>query len=218
MATLAPLNPDIEFANAHTFFLRGQPPLIVSARLLVARAKRGVTLFVNPPPCRYCSAHSTHYVCCRPSFFGTTTSCVRSIHTAPLYHGKSLIPLVIPFHPSLITLTSSLHQALAQTDTHKQKDAPPLLKSVGVTRTRDLVLPSATTLAPLATARASSLRNKKTLHFVPQFFYCSVPDNLFFRQAKNPIINRQVVQVYPTQYSEPNLFNRKTRLLRSPGF
>jgi len=104
VATLAPLNPDIEFANAHTFFLRGQPPLIVSARLLVARAKRGVTLFVNPPPCRYCSAHSTHYVCCRPSFFGTTTSCVRSIHTAPLYHGKSLIPLVIPFHPSLITL------------------------------------------------------------------------------------------------------------------
>ena len=77
VATLAPLNPDIEFANAHTFFLRGQPPLIVSARLLVARAKRGVTLFVNPPPCRYCSAHSTHYVCCRPSFFGTTTSFVR---------------------------------------------------------------------------------------------------------------------------------------------
>lgn len=84
VATLAPFNPDIEFANAHTFFLRGQPPLIVSARLLVARAKRGVSLFVNPPPCRYCSAHSTH--------------------TAPLYHGKSLIPLVIPFHPSLITL------------------------------------------------------------------------------------------------------------------
>ena len=72
--------------------------------LFRSRAKRGVTLFVNPPPCRYCSAHSTHYVCCRPSFFGTTTSCVRSIHTAPLYHGKSLIPLVIPFHPSLITL------------------------------------------------------------------------------------------------------------------
>ncbi len=104
MATLAPFNPNIEFATLIHLFLRGQPPLIVSARLLVARAKRGVTLFVNPPPWRYCSAHSTHYVCCRPSFFGTTTSCVRSIHTAPLYHGKSLIPLVIPFHPSLITL------------------------------------------------------------------------------------------------------------------
>ncbi|WP_313379833.1 hypothetical protein [Proteiniphilum saccharofermentans] len=69
------------------------------------------------------------------------------------------------------------------------------------------MLPSATTLAPLATARASSLRNKKTLHFVPQFFYCSVSDNLFFRQVKSPTINRQLVQVHPMQDSEPNHFN-----------
>lgn len=72
-----PLNPDIEFASLMHLFIRGQPPLIVSARLLVARATRDVTLFVNPPPCRYCSAHSTLYVCCRPSCFGTTTSFVR---------------------------------------------------------------------------------------------------------------------------------------------
>ena len=36
-------------------------------------------------------------------------------------------------------------------------------------------LPPSTTLAPLASARASSLRKEKTRHFAPQFFLCSVP-------------------------------------------
>ena len=38
-----PLKPQI----GQTFFLRGQPPLIVSARLLVARANRAVTVFAS---------------------------------------------------------------------------------------------------------------------------------------------------------------------------
>lgn len=141
------------------------------------------------------------------------------IHQSTLFSG--LLPSLLrtsqqsvhykfPSVPFAIPLLSSLHEALAQTDTHKQKDAPPRLRPVGVTRTRDLVLPSATTLAPLATARASPLRNKKTLHSVPQFFYCSVPDNLFFRQAKTPTINRQSVQVHSTRDNEPYHFNIKT--------
>ena len=36
-------------------------------------------------------------------------------------------------------------------------------------------LPPSTTLAPLASARASSLRKEKTRRFAPQFFLCSVP-------------------------------------------
>jgi hypothetical protein len=44
-ATPAPLNPNKAFAYAHDFFVRGQPPLSICARLRVARANRAVTFF-----------------------------------------------------------------------------------------------------------------------------------------------------------------------------
>jgi hypothetical protein len=53
------------------------------------------------------------------------------------------------------------------------------------------MLSYATTLAPLAGGSRLSLHNKKTLHFVAQFFLLLRSDNLFFNQRA---LNKRVCQ------------------------
>ena len=193
---LPPYKPQYGIHLRSYIFWKGAIATECSARLLVARASRGVTLFVKTLPLRSCSVHFAHYVdCCPHSSFSNLL--FRYIHTAPLYQGQksgsarlhvpfslitllALIPNHYNFHqPSLRIATKfalhfvstrtfqspnvpfaqfhlcySLHQAFASAPTHKQKDAPPQLITVAVRRTRKLMLSSATTLAPLAAARA----------------------------------------------------------------
>ena len=89
-----PLKPQI----GQTFFLRGQPPLIVSARLLVARANRAVTVFAS-----FSSLVPTlSIVCAVCSSFAPPHSSVTLIRFTPhpfSFPGKSLLSLIrfVPF-------------------------------------------------------------------------------------------------------------------------
>ena len=74
-----------------------------------------------------------------------------------------------------LPLTFLTHFAIAKSGSPRTKSPPPLLSTAGVTSAHDFALPHATAFAPLASARASSLRKEKTRRFAPQFFLCSVP-------------------------------------------
>jgi len=75
---------------------------------------------------------------------------------------SSGVNMLLPNHQTFPLSPSSRTQQLPSPVAINKKCATPAA-AVGVSRTRKLVLPPATTLAPLAAARASSLRKEK--HF-----------------------------------------------------
>jgi hypothetical protein len=68
-----------------------------------------------------------------------------------------------------LPLTFLTHFAIAKSGSPRTKSPPPRLSSAGVTSAHDFALPHATAFAPLASARASSLRKQKQVAALPGF-------------------------------------------------
>ena len=70
---------------------------------------------------------------------------------------------------------------------HITKSPPPRLSSAGVTSAHDFALPHATAFAPLASARASSLRKQKQVAALPSFSIAPFQLKAAFPVRPNPI-------------------------------
>ena len=190
-----PLKPQI----GQTFFLRGQPPLIVSARLLVARANRAVTVFASfsslVPPlsivCAVCSSfappHSsvtlirfTQHPFFIPGQEPSFALSLRSVHFAveesqhyypqPSYAiSYPILLLKRQFSTSLLLIA---HSGTCLSGTSSVcKTAPALPQAADSAALASSGLPAACALAPLADgSRLPFGFAKKALLFVPLLF------------------------------------------------
>lgn len=86
-----------------------------------------------------------------------------------------------------LPLTFLTHFAIAKSGSPRTKSPPPLLSTASVTSAHDFALPHATAFAPLASARASSLRKQKQLAALPSFSIAPFQLKAAFPVRPNPI-------------------------------
>jgi len=204
VATLAPLNPDIEFADAHTSFSKGATATQCFCSPAGRSGYAGCHTFCKSAglPLLQCSFHSLRLL---PTLILRDNNILRSLHshrTAVSRQELNSARHPVPSFAHFLTTSSTCPNRHPWT----KRCATP----AEISRRHSHSWPRAPFCHhPRSIRNGSRLSTpqQKTLHFVPQFFYCSVSDNLFFRQAKSPTINRQLVQVHPMQDSEPNHFN-----------